>query len=99
MVVLAYTVSVLTNASVLRRSDDGVPFYTNPPDLAAEVVSPSESANKMREKTRLYLEASTQVVWNVYPDAKLIDTVRSGDTFTSAPALPNLTISLEMVSR
>ncbi len=43
------------------------------PDLAVEVISPSETPRKVHEKTSLYLEAGTQMVWNVYPDERVVE--------------------------
>ncbi|MBA3946347.1 MAG: Uma2 family endonuclease [Herpetosiphonaceae bacterium] len=67
------------------------------PDLAVEVVSPSESAQDINEKVRDYLAAGTQLMWVVYPrtrqvivygpsNAGRIYTV--GDTLEHADVLP-----------
>lgn len=50
----------------------GVPdaFWPIPPDLAVEIVSPSETANEVREKVRDFLAADTPLVWVVYPRTK-----------------------------
>jgi len=47
----------------------GVPeaFWELAPDLAVEVVSPSEGAEEIREKVRDYLKAGTPLVWEIYP--------------------------------
>jgi Uma2 family endonuclease len=47
----------------------GVPegFWELAPDLAVEIVSPSETADEVREKVRDYLSAGTAQVWTVYP--------------------------------
>jgi Uma2 family endonuclease len=52
-----------------RIPSGGVPqgFWNIAPDLAVEVVSPSESAEDIREKVRDYLEAGTPLVWEAYP--------------------------------
>ncbi len=42
-------------------------FWTIAPDLAVEVVSPSETADEVREKVRDFLAAGTSLVWTVYP--------------------------------
>jgi len=42
-------------------------FWTIAPDLAVEVVSPSETAEEVREKVRDFLAAGTPLVWTVYP--------------------------------
>jgi Uma2 family endonuclease len=37
------------------------------PDLAIEVISPSDSANDIAEKVELYLDHGTQLVWVINP--------------------------------
>ena len=39
--------------------------YTNAPEICIEVISPSNSAQEMKEKTQLYLEAGAIEVWLV----------------------------------
>ncbi len=55
-----------------RIPPGGVPdaFWPIPPDLAVEIVSPSETANEVREKVRDFLAADTPLVWVVYPRTK-----------------------------
>lgn len=52
-----------------RIPSTGIPegFWTMYPDLAAEVVSPNETAEDVREKVRDYLAAGTPLVWVIYP--------------------------------
>jgi Uma2 family endonuclease len=38
-----------------------------PPDLAVEIISPSETAANIAHKVRQYLAAGVKVVWVVYP--------------------------------
>lgn len=47
----------------------GVPegFWTLAPDVAIEIVSPSETALEVREKVRDFLAAGTPLVWTIYP--------------------------------
>jgi Uma2 family endonuclease len=42
------------------------------PDLAIEVISPSESADDIQTKVRTYLEKGAEQVWIVYPTTKEI---------------------------
>ena len=51
----------------------------SPPDLAVEVISPSESPRMVNDKTARYLEAGTQVVWNVYPDERVVEVWRRAE--------------------
>ena len=39
------------------------------PDLAIDVVSPSNSAGQVLDKVREYLQAGVQLVWIIYPTA------------------------------
>ena len=52
-----------------RTPTKGIPegFWDLAPDLAVEVVSPSETAEDVREKVRDFLRAGTPLVWTVYP--------------------------------
>lgn len=52
------------------------------PDLAIEVVSPTDTISAMRRKVRQYLEAGARVVWVIDPDA------REAQVYTNATAPP-----------
>lgn len=43
------------------------------PDLAVEVISPSESPRDILDKARRYLQTGGQMVWAVYPVEKVVD--------------------------
>jgi Uma2 family endonuclease len=43
------------------------------PDLAVEVISPSESNRKVLDKVRAYLQAGTKLVWTAYPEDEVVD--------------------------
>ena len=45
---------------------EGVAFPIAP-DLAVEVISPSETSNEVLKKVQRYIEAGTRLVWAVYP--------------------------------
>lgn len=53
-----------------------IPF---PPDLAAEVASPSQSATDMAAKVQLYLRGGTRLVWVFWPERGAVDVWRLGD--------------------
>lgn len=55
-----------------RIPPSGVPegFWEIAPDLAVEVVSPTETAQEIREKVRDFLAAGTPVVWVIYPRSR-----------------------------
>jgi len=62
-----------------RLPEEEFVFSPVAPDLAVEVISPSETSASVQRKTRRYLEAGTQVVWNVYPTEKTVDVVTLSD--------------------
>lgn len=43
------------------------------PDLAVEVISPSETPASINEKTRLYFDTGAKVVWIIYPDDRFAE--------------------------
>lgn len=88
---------------------EGVEFPTAP-DLAVEVVSPSESGHTIANKARLYLQSGTTVVWAVYPIEKAIHEYRLGesgslsiklfglnDSLTAADVLPAFSVSVREI--
>lgn len=48
------------------------------PDLAVEVVSPSNAAAEMQEKVLQYLETGTRLVWVVQPRTRTVETRAPG---------------------
>jgi Uma2 family endonuclease len=52
-----------------RIPASGIPeaFWELAPDMAVEIVSPSDSAAEIRDKVRDYLTAGTRLVWVMYP--------------------------------
>ncbi|MBI1903911.1 MAG: Uma2 family endonuclease [Planctomycetia bacterium] len=82
-----------------RIPPTGVPeaFWELAPDLAVEVVSPSDAAELIREKVREYLSAGTRLVWVIYPRSRevvahtpdgLSQTFGAADTLASPDVLP-----------
>lgn len=53
-----------------------------PPDLAIEVVSPSDKVYDVQEKVFEYLDAGTQMVWVVEPVSKTVTVYRSRNDIT-----------------
>ena len=49
------------------------------PDLAIEILSPTDTLRKARRKAALYLQHGTQLVWIVLPAEKGVDVCRSVD--------------------
>jgi Uma2 family endonuclease len=62
-----------------------IPFA---PDLAVEVMSPSQDASAMAAKARLYLQGGTRLVWVVVPRLRTIEVWRAG-----AAAQPSATLN------
>lgn len=85
-----------------------IPFA---PDLAAEVVSPSQDADDMAAKVRLYFAGGTRLVWIVWPRSKHIDvwrhgtrdqpemTLHMGDTLEGEDVVPGFTCPLAALFR
>ena len=49
------------------------------PDLAVEILSPTDTLRQVRRKAALYLKHGTQLVWIVLPTEKGVDVCRSVD--------------------
>lgn len=56
--------------------------FTIAPDLAVEVVSPSNRPRELLDKVETYLQHGTQVVWVVYPDERVVDVYKLSDDGT-----------------
>jgi Uma2 family endonuclease len=78
-------------------------YNPNPPDLAVEVLSPSDQADDMRIKIANYLAAGT-VVWVVEPEAKTVEVYTPGqkaeifrldDTVDGGGVLPGFTLAVK----
>jgi len=57
-----------------RIPPEGEPegYWELSPDLAVEVVSPTDSAAHIQAKVQEYLEAGTRLVWVVYPRTQTV---------------------------
>jgi Uma2 family endonuclease len=60
-------------AARIEDEDKPLPFA---PDLAVEVASPSQNAEDMAAKARLYLSAGTRLIWVVWPHGSHVDVWR-----------------------
>jgi len=64
------------DATILDEDEDKpIPFA---PDLAVEVASPSQNADDLAAKVRIYLRGGARLVWVVWPQARHIDVWRQG---------------------
>jgi Uma2 family endonuclease len=76
-------------------------FWTIPPDLAVEIVSPSNTRAEIREQVLEYLAAGTRLVWVVEPRTRSVTTYRSrtevrrltgSDTLDGLDVLPGFSL-------
>lgn len=81
-------------------------YYRQAPDIAVEVISPSERIGKIRKKLREYFTYGTRQVWLVYMDDREIviytsvddaKTYRMGDTLTGSDVLPGFEIEVTKI--
>jgi Uma2 family endonuclease len=61
-------VSVLTKARIDSTPEDS--YFEGAPELAVEIVSPSDSAEDLEIKIRQYLNAGAKQVWVLYPKTR-----------------------------
>ncbi|MER3482711.1 MAG: Uma2 family endonuclease [Meiothermus sp.] len=82
-------------------------FWNLAPDLAVEVVSPSETAEEIWEKFSDYLAAGTPLVWVIYPRSKqavvhtpdgIGRTLNAEDKLESPTVLPGFSCKLGELS-
>jgi Uma2 family endonuclease len=84
---------------------EGIPegWWTKAPDLAIEVLSPSNSAIEIQEKVLDYLTAGTRLVWVVDPHTRTVIAYGSrhetrlltvGDDLEGSEVLPGFRIAL-----
>jgi Uma2 family endonuclease len=92
-----------------RVPAEGSPgFFDGPPDLAIEVISPSDRMSDVHAKIEEWLAAGTQSVWAVDPPNRWIDVYqgdgkvvryRAADTLRDERFLPGFTMQLAEVFR
>ena len=68
--------------SAAKRPTDRSKAFLIPPDLAVEVVSPTDVLYRVEEKVFTYLEAGTQLVWVLKPRSKTVTVYRSETDIT-----------------
>ena len=83
-------------------------FFQGPPDLAVEVLSPSDRASEMLAKVRDWLEAGCLAVWLVDPATQTVAVYRNDvplvthgidDELTGDDVIPGLRLALGEVFR
>lgn len=63
-----------------RSSPDYDKAFYGAPDLAVEIVSPSQYRPEMAAKARRYLDAGARLVWIVWPKYQQVDVWRQGSS-------------------
>jgi Uma2 family endonuclease len=83
-------------------------FLRGAPDLAVEVVSPSNRAGEVQTKVAEYLGAGARAVWVVYPETRTVAVhepdgrarfLREGDILTGGALLSGFRVGVEEVFR
>ncbi|HRF97602.1 MAG TPA: Uma2 family endonuclease, partial [Aggregatilineales bacterium] len=101
---------VLPDVSFVMKNHLNFPLpdlISVPPDLAVEVISPSNTHREMTNKIEDYLTYGTKMVWVVYPEDKVVDVIRKtedggsykrrygvNDTLSGEDVIPNFTLSI-----
>lgn len=92
--------------STERLSELPVGFVDRAPDLAEEIVSPSDTLSEIVDKVMDYLRAGSRHVWVVDPTSRTATLCRSrdeirmlteGEALDGADVLPGLHLALEDV--
>lgn len=71
------------DVSVLKKSrlyEGGSRVLTRAPEIAIEVVSPSDTAIGLKHKIHVYLANGSKTVWVVYPEEKSVEVRTKGGT-------------------
>src|SRR3989304_4716061 len=81
-------------------------YFDGPPDLAVEVLSPSDRESEVHSKTRDWLDAGCRAVWIVDPETKSVTIYKSthdivvlstADTLIDAQILPGFTMAVSEI--
>ena len=78
-------VSFLKNDRVDATPGEG--YFLGPPELAVEVVSPSESARDLKRKINLLLKGGGHAVWVVYPEERTVEIYSPNGTSATTEVL------------
>ena len=97
-------VSFVRADRVITSEQDNVYFHA--PDLAIEIISPSETAEDMQHKLNDYLRAGVSQVWQIFPRTQQVIVTQSDgsaktysaeDTIPGGQLLPDLEISVKEI--
>lgn len=101
--VLKPDVAYVSNERITGDEDKG---FSIPPDLAIEVVSPSDIRSRVIDKVHAYLSAGTRCVWVIEPDTETITVYHSeteikilsiDDTLTGDDVVPGFSCPVELL--
>lgn len=101
--VLKPDIAFISNERITGDPDKGSPI---PPDLAIEVVSPSDIHSRVIGKAFAYLDAGTRCVWIVDPVSKTVTVYKSEtdiktltreDTLTGDDVVPGFSCPVELL--
>jgi Uma2 family endonuclease len=65
--------------SKARQPNRPTRYFKIAPDLAVEVVSPTDSIRAVQRKARKYIAYGTRLVWVIYPDDKTAEIYRPAE--------------------
>ncbi len=107
---LPYDHERVRGADVAFISNDRLPggklpekFLRGAPDLAVEILSPSDSADDIQQKVQDYIKGGARIVWVISPQAKCATVyrpdgsarlVRENESLCGEDVLPGLSIAL-----
>ena len=69
-------ISVISREHI--RASDPDSYFEGAPELAVEIVSPSDSAEDLDIKTKQYLQNGAQQVWILYPKTQTVHVFSRG---------------------
>jgi Uma2 family endonuclease len=89
-----------------RLSDDIDPehFLSIPPDLAVEVIFPSERWSEIEEKVEEYIKTGVRLIWLIDPRTRTVHVhrppnevriLKEDDTLTGEDVLPEFSVSIK----
>ena len=97
-------VSFLNTQRILATDPDG--YFIGSPDLAVEIISPSESARHIERKIALLLAGGSTAVWVIYPDSRSVHVhtpdrksvaLGEGDALTLPQLLPGWSLTIAQI--
>ena len=81
-------------------------FFQGPPDIAVEVISPTDRASEVAAKAQDWLQAGCPMVWVVDTETRTVSVYRSlreiailtvADTLTGGEVLPDFTVPVAKI--